>query len=127
MYFRHAPLNIFDHKKISRYILVPDLDKEENIHPVIMPNFDHSPRSGRKGRIYYNSTPQLFRKLLRETIKLISGKTDEHKIVFLRSWNEWAEGNYVEPDLRFGHGYLKVLKEELIIGDEGMADEEKVE
>ena len=41
-------------------------------------------------------------------------KQEEHKILFLMSWNEWAEGNYVEPDLRYGHGYLNVLKEKLL-------------
>ena len=32
-------------------------------------------------------------------------------MVFLKSWNEWGEGNYMEPDLRFGKGYIKALKE----------------
>jgi hypothetical protein len=29
------------------------------------------------------------------------------------SWNEWAEGNYIEPDMKYGHGYLNILKEKL--------------
>jgi hypothetical protein len=33
--------------------------------------------------------------------------------VFIKSWNEWAEGNHLEPDLRFRCGYLKVIAEEL--------------
>ena len=33
--------------------------------------------------------------------------------IFVKSWNEWAEGNHLEPDLKFGRGYLEVLKEEI--------------
>lgn len=37
----------------------------------------------------------------------------ENKVVFLKSWNEWGEGNYMEPDLKYGHGYIDALREEL--------------
>ena len=29
----------------------------------------------------------------------------------LKSWNEWGEGNYIEPDTEFGHGYLEALRD----------------
>jgi len=44
----------------------------------------------------------------------VKDKEEEHKILFLRSWNEWGEGNYVEPDLKFGHGFLDVLKQTVL-------------
>mgnify|MGYP000509939454 CR=1 FL=1 len=34
---------------------------------------------------------------------------ENDKIVFLKSWNEWGEGNYMEPDIRFGKKYIEVL------------------
>ncbi|MBA2689585.1 MAG: glycoside hydrolase family 99-like domain-containing protein, partial [Burkholderiales bacterium] len=37
----------------------------------------------------------------------------QHRLVFLKSWNEWAEGNHLEPDLRYGKGYLDVIREEV--------------
>ena len=79
-----------------------------------MPNWDRSPRSGAKARIYTNSTPEVFGEQIEQVLDLIKEKKDEHKLVFLMSWNEWAEGNYVEPDMQYGHGYLDILREKLV-------------
>ena len=45
---------------------------------------------------------------------MVEHKPVQDRVIFLKAWNEWAEGNYVEPDLKFGTGYLDVLKDELI-------------
>lgn len=80
------------------------------VYPTLFPNWDRSPRSGTKARIYVGSTPELFQKQIKQALALLEGRESEHRILFLQSWNEWAEGNYVEPDLKYGHGYLEVLK-----------------
>lgn len=85
-------------------------DSWENIFPTIMPQWDRSPRSGAKDGIYVNATPKNFQKHIEHALQVICNKKKEHQILFLRSWNEWAEGNYVEPDLKYGHGFLDALK-----------------
>ena len=49
----------------------------------------------------------------RQALDRGKGNQPEERIVFVKSWNEWAEGNHLEPDLRFGHGYLEVVRDEL--------------
>jgi len=87
-----------------------EIDSKETVYPTILPNYDRSPRGGRKAVMYYGSTPELFRRHVSQAIKAIENKQDEHKILFLRSWNEWGEGNYIEPDKEFGRQYLDVLR-----------------
>lgn len=99
------------HYSFAMQYFVGQKEKELNIFPTIIPNWDHTPRSGSYGYLFINSTPELFLKHVQQVIATVSNKPDESKICFLRSWNEWGEGNYVEPDLKYGHGYLDSLKE----------------
>ncbi len=92
---------------------ISDIDKRNDVFPTIIPNWDHSPRSGKNAYILTNSTPELFRKHVRQVLDVVSDKTTDEKIVFLKSWNEWGEGNYMEPDLKYGKKYILTLKEEL--------------
>ena len=105
-------LQVYDYKNIIKNLFV-DEDRLENVFPTIIPNWDRSPRSGKESVIYHNSTPALFKQHIHNALELIKDKKPEHRILFLMSWNEWGEGNYVEPDERYGHGYLKAIKEEL--------------
>lgn len=82
-------------------------------HPCVIPNWDNTPRSGSDGMVLNGSTPELFRKHLRQAIDSVRDLPTERQIVFIKSWNEWAEGNHLEPDLRFGSGYLEVLRDEI--------------
>ena len=79
----------------------------------LIPNWDNTPRCGTAGVVQDGSTPELFRVQVKKSLDLTEGVPPEHRIIFVKSWNEWAEGNHVEPDLKFGTGYLKVLHEEL--------------
>lgn len=82
-------------------------------HPSIIPNWDTTPRLGSRGLVLHDSTPELFRKHIREVFSKVKKIDSEFRIVFVKSWNEWAEGNYLEPDRYFKRKYLEVLRDEL--------------
>lgn len=106
-------LKVYDYKNIIENLFVPE-DKWENVYPTILPNWDRTPRSGKESIIYHNSTPKNFKKHMHDAVNLVKDKTPEHRILFLMSWNEWGEGNYVEPDEKYGHAFLDIIKDELI-------------
>ena len=83
--------------------------KREDVIPFILPCWDHTPRSGKRGRILSGSTPSSFKKHVDISLNGIQNK--QNKLLMLKSWNEWAEGNYMEPDLRWGKEYIKSLNE----------------
>lgn len=107
------PINTHDYKKISMAFIDNELYQKKDLYPTILPNFDHSPRSGRNGLILKNSTPEAFQKHVRATLNATQNKDSEENIIFLRSWNEWAEGNYMEPDMKFGKQYIDALNKEI--------------
>lgn len=111
----HIPLNIIPYEKSVKMMLDP-IYKKNGVYPVILPNWDNSPRIGSGAMILHNSTPEKFKKHICDMLELTSEKPPEDRIFFLKSWNEWAEGNYMEPDLRYGKGYIRAMYDALQSG-----------
>ena len=102
----------YDYETIMKYFHNEE-EKRECVYPQIIPRLDRTPRSGKDARIYDNSTPEKFENSIKDALKLVENKNDEHKIIFLQAWNEWGEGNYMEPDLKYGKKYLEALQRAL--------------
>lgn len=86
--------------------LVPEAPSS---YPAILPNWDCTPRRGRRGTVVEGDTPALFRTQVERAASLVAERSSDRRIVFLKSWNEWAEGNYVEPDWETGRQRLEAL------------------
>lgn len=77
--------------------------------PCVFPNWDNSARSGKKSMIFHKSCPVLWQKHLEKTTKAFLNQKGNPPFIVIKSWNEWAEGNYLEPDKKFGHDWLEVV------------------
>jgi hypothetical protein len=86
-----------------------DMPREERFLPCVLPGWDNTPRSSHRGVVFEGETPELFRSLLQKAVDRVADYCPDHRIVFLKAWNEWAEGNYIEPDSVNGHAYLDVI------------------
>lgn len=106
---RHQP-QVIHYTDASRHFL-SEIDNMEQCCPTIIPNWDHTPRSGRNGLVFHHSTPQSFALHVRDVLRCVERKSN--RLIFLKSWNEWGEGNYMEPDLQWGTAYIDALKAEL--------------
>ncbi len=79
-------------------------------YPCIMVSWDNTPRRGEQGIVFTNAAPEHFELGLRELVESVKDRAPEHRLVFLNAWNEWAEGNHLEPDLQNGLKYLEAVR-----------------
>lgn len=79
------------------------------VYPCVYPNWDNTPRSGRRGIVAHGSTPARFQLHVEDAARRLQAFPADRQLLFIKSWNEWAEGNHLEPDLRDGHAYLEAL------------------
>lgn len=78
------------------------------------PRWDNTPRNCSGSKVYYGTSPELYKKWLKDIIQWTKENNNkEEQIVFVNAWNEWAEGAHLEPDLKYGYAYLEATKEAL--------------
>ena len=79
------------------------------IFPSVYPNWDNTPRSGRRGVVATGATPDRFAAQVREAVARLRACPTDEQVLVIKSWNEWAEGNYLEPDREYGRQRLEAL------------------
>lgn len=108
--FLHWPLLFYYNDKY----FAPDLCwQKKNAFPTIIPNWDHTPRSGKRGSVMLGSSPEKFQQTMHMMIERLQTKAYENRFLFVKSWNEWGEGNYIEPDTQYGYKWLEAIKKEV--------------
>lgn len=109
---KRQKLRHYNYDEIWEYIINMKPRNEKCI-PGAFVDWDNTPRRGEKGFVMDGASPEKFEKYMTRQIKHAK---EEYKkdMMFIFSWNEWAEGGYLEPDEKNGYGYLQALKNALI-------------
>ena len=85
--------------------------------PCVFVGWDNTPRRGPKGLIVVNSSPQTFGSALEVEVTKLRTSSDSDPILFINAWNEWAEGNHLEPCQKWGRKHLEVIRKILGMND----------
>jgi lipopolysaccharide biosynthesis protein len=100
----------------SKYVkrFIENWKVKRNIYPSIFPMWDNASRRNGGATIFKDSTPLIYQEWLEHIIKLYKEeKSDMDKYIFINAWNEWAEGNHLEPCQEWGRKYLEATKNAL--------------
>lgn len=82
--------------------------------PCVTPSWDNSPRRQNNFFAFVNSTPDKYGRWLQDVLLKFTPYSIDENFVFINAWNEWAEGNHLEPDLKWGRGYLEATKKAIL-------------
>ena len=107
--FTHKPNKVYEYNDYASSLL-QSFNPSERVWPCLVPCFDHSPRSDNRGIILHNSTPEKWMNLCQQVFDRCKSRTPDENVIFIKAWNEWGEGNYMEPDQRFGKGYIEATR-----------------
>ena len=80
----------------------------------VLAGWDSTPRHQDRSLVLDRAAPGAFQAWLEWTYRrTMEQNLGDSRLVFINAWNEWGEGSYLEPDRRFGHGYLQAVRNAL--------------
>lgn len=106
----NRPIGVYSYP-INRKKLLSARFYDESVIPTLIPNWDNTARRHEGATVLAGSCPEQFYLHCKEVFSYVKEK--KNKVVFLKSWNEWGEGNYIEPDDKFGRGWIYALRKAL--------------
>lgn len=105
---------VYDYKEFIEHKKYFNI-KADKLYRAISPMWDNTARKKNKGMILDGATPELYKRWLKDIIiETKNNKNLDDDIIFINAWNEWAEGAYLEPDLKWKYGYLEATRDAII-------------
>jgi tetratricopeptide (TPR) repeat protein len=103
--------HVFDYRSLAAHFLALPRPAFRQFRGVT-PMWDNTARRPHHGMIVTDSSPELFRVWLEHVLRqTMLRRQGEERLVFVVAWNEWAEGNHLEPDARYGRRYLEAVRD----------------
>lgn len=109
--YRVGGLTTYPYEQLWEYILATGPGSDKSL-PGAFVDWDNTSRRGEQGWAITGATPEKFARFLKEQIRR-TRTVYKKDYLFMHAWNEWAEAGYLEPDERYGSGYLQAIKEAL--------------
>lgn len=107
----------YEHRVVSyaKYVdqIINNPRIQPDVFPAISPMWDNSARRKKGAIIYTDSTPAVYERWLDHIRESYSKRTLPDQMVFINAWNEWAEGNHLEPCQKWGRQYLEATQRSL--------------
>ena len=78
----------------------------------VFPAWDNTARRQQhSATIIHNATPEGYQHFLEQVVARTRKEFDEDdRLIFVNAWNEWGEGCHLEPDSRYGTGFLEASR-----------------
>lgn len=110
-----AEARAFQQNRVHDYsaLVTQSLAKPEPSYkrfPCVTPMWDNSARRTSGAVILRNATPALYEQWLGAVVAKTRARPPHEQIIFVNAWNEWAEGNHLEPDAEHGRAYLEATR-----------------
>jgi hypothetical protein len=101
-----------DYNEYVDYVMANNLyPSEYKRFPGLTPSWDNTPRRGESGFLFRDANPTKYKEWLQFHYQNFVPPSPDENFVFINAWNEWAEGNHLEPDQKWGKQYLEATSE----------------
>jgi len=105
--------SVYDYPSIAKRMLQRPVPPYKRL-PCVMPSWDNTARRKTGASIFRNATPEVYGEWLKTVVEEFVPNSPEENLIFINAWNEWAEGNHLEPCQKWGRGYLEATRDALL-------------
>jgi hypothetical protein len=104
-------MKVFDYQEAVEIMQIIEPKNFDKVIPCAFVGWDNTARRGEKGIVMLDNKPEYFEKELIRIKEKLKNSNSNSNLLFINAWNEWAEGNKLEPDSRMGKDHLEIIKQ----------------